>query len=693
MTTTAPASALPSWHDDLCRAPADPLIAARSAFYTAPRAGVPSSPSSAYAEEAAVPGELIRLLEAEYACALRRVPSDREPGLSREDVTAAALRQACRLAVPLTPEALLAQGRGGHRTTAVLTEMWPRTVRQYGDAWAEDVLRRELRAASRSDAARTALLLDLAETTGLRPVGAADAAGLAAEGDRGLRMAVWRYLHRHPGGAPHLPEPQAATDIYERLLLSPAASAAAEIPLRPGLVVAQAMLVGALDTPGQGQSGGLSVLLGGLGDHIAAHRDVAAVITLVPAGHEDLTPDARLLRPRRPGHLVLRLPVDAPAVPQQHRMHEHRAGLAWWTTRLLRALPRPVDVLHLRYADDGSLALAQAARRLGTRIVFTATPDPHRDMAEKYSGAGPADRETAENLRYDLHRVFLADRLVDHADTVIGIPGPDGTRELVRHFPVLDARYGTAGPPAPPEGIAPYVPAEREESLRTAQLAQLFRDGALADALAPQDRALPLLLCVGRLHPVKQQDLLLHTWLTTGLWRRTTLVLVGGGIDRPTPTEQRMRATLRDLTEAHPASRRLALLPALPNDRVRRLERALADPAEGMRAWYVCPSRKEEFGIAILEAMEAGLPAAAPRRGGVGHYLRDGVNGLLMDTASSAGLADGLSRLLAVPEEQRRRLAGAAHRTATTRFAVSGMADALVREYAGTQRTADRTTR
>ncbi|MFF3634197.1 glycosyltransferase family 4 protein [Streptomyces sp. NPDC002250] len=684
-------SATPAQHDATRCADADPLIAARHAFYAAPRAGATHSSALPQSGEEAAPGDLGRLLEAEYSCGPRSVPSDQQPRLSREDVTTAALRQASRLAVPLTPDAVLTQAHGGPRTTAVLTEMWPQTVQRYGTAWAEEALHRELRAYS-SDATRTALLLDLAESTGLRPVTAADAAALAAAGDRAVRHAAWRYLHRHPEGAAHLPDHGAAADPYEHLLLSPHLPASGEEPARAGLVIAQAMLVGGLDTPGQGQSGGLSVLLGGLGDHIAAHQDVATVITVVPAGRKELVSDPRLLRERRPGHHVLHLPVDAPAAPQQHRMHEHRAALAWWATRLLRALPRPVDVLHLRYADDGSLALAQAARRTGTRLVFTATPDPHREIAARYSGAGRSDPEAGERLRHDLHRVFLADRLVEHADTVIGIPGREGTRELVRYFPVLGARYGVAGPAAPPEGIAPYVPAVNESTLRTAMLGDLFSDGGRDDALAVRDRELPLLLCVGRLHPMKQQDLLLRTWLATGLWRRTTLVLVGGSTDQPTPTEHRIRTTLRELVQNHPAAaRRLALLPAMPNDQVRRLERALADPAGGVRAWYVCPSRKEEFGIAILEAMEAGLPAAAPRRGGVGHYLSDGVNGMLMDTASSAGLAHGLRRLTALPESRRRRLAQAARRTATARFSVTDMADALVGEYARTERTAHET--
>ncbi|MFJ6988085.1 MULTISPECIES: glycosyltransferase [unclassified Streptomyces] len=653
----------------------DPLVAARTAFYTASRARSTGRPPSRH------PGgdpagcdpageDLARLLEAEYGPCPRTAPAHQGPGLAREDATTASLRQACRLGVPLTPDALLAHADGGPRLTAVLAEMWPETVRRHGADYAEETLRGLLRARPR------AFLVDLAEAAGLRPLDAAEAAVRAARADRPERHALWRHLRGLPDGPRHLPDPATARDPYERLLLSPPPPLT-DVPLTgDGLLAAQSMLLGGLDTPGQGLSGGLSVLLGGFGDGLAATEGVAGVITVVAAGHDDLTDGAPLARERAPGHWVLRLPVDTPGVLHQDEMHAHRPALAWWAIRLLGSLPRPVDVVHVRYADDGSLALAQAADRLGAGLAFTATPDPHRRLA--------ARRDGGEALREDLHRVFLADRLVDRADTVVGIPGPGGTRDLLRHFPALTARYGDDGPAAPPEGIAPYVPHTDEERQRTALLDALFGGGDRPDALAPEDRALPLLLCVGRLHPVKQQDLLVRAWLAAGLWRVSTLVLVGGGDTRPTAAEQHLRATVRALLADRPeAARRLALLPALPNDRVRRLERALADPARGTRAWYVCPSAKEEFGLAVIEAMEAGLPAAGPRNGGVPHYLSDGGNGLLLDTASLPALARGLRRLLSVPEPGRARLARAGRETVTARFSVAEMARALADEYAG----------
>ncbi|MCX5000438.1 glycosyltransferase family 4 protein [Streptomyces longwoodensis] len=666
----------------------DPLVAARHAFFTrSPVVRWRPGPSPAGGDDLAL------LLEAEYGLMPRGAAHGRAAGLGREDVAVASLRQAARLGVPLTPEALLAHTGEGPRTAAVLADLWPGTVRAHGPEWGRDALRHALlRPAPGS--AYAAELLDLATTTGLWPLGPEEAVRLAGHGRRATRHALWRHLHSHPEGGRLLPPVTEAADPYEALLLSRDLTLPDGPGRGPGALVAQSMLLGGFDTPGQGASGGLSVLLGALGDALADLGSLAGVLTIVTAGHAELASGDGLLSERHAGHWVLRLPVDSDGPPPQHRLPEHRPALAWWATRLLGLLGRPVDVLHVRYADEGSLALAQAADGVDARLVFTATPDPHRRLVESHRQADPRDPGRAHRLRDDLHRVYLADRLVDRAATVVAIPGPSGTRDLVRHFPLLAARHGPAGPPAPPEGIAPYRPAQDEEAARRALLAELFSGGHRPDGLAPTDRDLPLLLCVGRLHPVKQQDVLLRAWLAAGLWRTSTLVLVGGAAELPTAEEEHMRKALWSLVAGRPeAARRLAVRPALPSEAVRRLEHALGDPAHGLRAWYVCPSAKEEFGLAVLEAMEAGLPAAGPRRGGVAHYLRDDVNGVLLDTASAATLAEDLGRLVALPESQRSRLARAGRDTVNARFPVSGMAEALAELYretgtAGTAGTA-----
>ncbi|MGW6492791.1 glycosyltransferase family 4 protein [Streptomyces sp. NPDC055056] len=659
----------------------DPLVAARAGFFLGR-----GRAEGAHVREPG--GELARLLDAEYGLRPTVAESGAAPAVCGEDAAIAALRMARRLDVPLTPEAVLAHTSPGPRLSAVLAELWPDTVRWHGRKHSAAVLRKTLQA--EHGAPSTSFLIDLAASSGLTPLGASEAGDLAAAGHpRAVRHAAWRYLHNLPHGHGNLPPASTASDSYERMLLCPPEPRIRWNSERSGPVIAQTMLLGGLDTPGQGLSGGLSVLLGGLGDQLAVTAGMGGVVTVVIAGRADFERNPNVAYERSPGHWILRLPVDAEDPPAQTEMHAHRPALAWWARRLLSAMSRPVDVLHVRYADDGSLALAEAAARLGGRLVFTATPDPHRQLGDRHEHTTP---ETADALRYDLHRVFIADRLVARADTVVAIPGREGTRELVRHFPALAHVNGGKGPAAPPEGIAPYRPAPDEENLQGELLSTLFSRGESPNALDPTDRDLPLFLCVGRLHPVKQQDLLVQVWLTSGLYERSTLVLVGGSPEKGLGPEAEVRSRIARLLASHPlAQSRFALMPAMANEDVRRLERALADPDRAAPSWYVCPSAKEEFGIAVLEAMEAGLPAAGPLRGGVAHYVRDGVSGILLDTSSASGLTRGLLRLAAIQDTDRRRLAKRGRDVVTKQYSVTTMADALAHEYI-TEATYRRTT-
>ncbi|MFJ4408517.1 glycosyltransferase [Streptomyces sp. NPDC088910] len=625
-------------------------------------------------------GALLNLTQAEYGW-----PLPEDIAWEADDLSLARLRRACRMGLAHSPETLTGHAGGSDRLRAAAAEAWPDALRVHGADSARDALREALR--HRPAGAATAALLDVATARGLRPLEPEEAAELAAAGDRATRHAAWRYLAGVPGGASLLPVSAEAEDPYERLMLLPGQDpllpAAAR---RPGLLVAQPMLLGGLDTPGEGLSGGLSVLLSGLGDALADTGAVAAVVTVVTACRSELARDDSLLHARGAGHWVLRLPVDAEHPLGQHEMGAHREALAWWAVRLLGGLGARLDVLHARYADDGSLAMAQAAERLGARLVFTATPDPHRQMTVRH-GRAPA---ASDDLRDDLHRVFVADRLVERAARVVAIPGQQGdASELVRHFPQLAAARDGAGPAAPPEGIQPYVPAASEASDRADLLGMVLGGGGSGGArrapLGPDALREPLLLCVGRLHPVKQQDMLVRAWLERGLYRRSSLVLIGGASDRPSAAETAMRARIGRLLARHPgAAHRLVLLTALSNTRVRRLERALADPASGARAWYVCPSAKEEFGIAVLEAMDAGLPTAAPERGGVRHYLRDGDNGVLLDTSSAPALGLGLERMLDMPPSAARALAARGRATVTSGYTLTSTAAALVEEYLAT---------
>jgi N-acetyl-alpha-D-glucosaminyl L-malate synthase BshA len=60
----------------------------------------------------------------------------------------------------------------------------------------------------------------------------------------------------------------------------------------------------------------------------------------------------------------------------------------------------------------------------------------------------------------------------------------------------------------------------------------------------------------------------------------------------------------------------------------------------------VLPSRKEGFGIALLEAMARGVPVVASKTGGVLEIVEDGRNGLLFSKEHPESLADAVIKLL-----------------------------------------------
>ncbi len=94
-------------------------------------------------------------------------------------------------------------------------------------------------------------------------------------------------------------------------------------------------------------------------------------------------------------------------------------------------------------------------------------------------------------------------------------------------------------------------------------------------------------------------------------------------------------------------------------------------------------SLKEEFGLAILEAMAASLVVVAPDGGGPATYVEPGVTGVLCDTSAPSTLVEAMHRALdmaASPEtamRQRRALA-----TLRDRFSITTMAGALAGVYA-----------
>jgi glycosyltransferase involved in cell wall biosynthesis len=129
----------------------------------------------------------------------------------------------------------------------------------------------------------------------------------------------------------------------------------------------------------------------------------------------------------------------------------------------------------------------------------------------------------------------------------------------------------------------------------------------------------------GRKRPLQLVDLLAQVRLEVPSDVGLRALLVGEG-----PLEGRLRHRIASLG---------ADWVELTGPLTTRQIRALYDDADV----FVAPCRQESFGIAALEARAAGVPVVAMRSGGVGEFVRHGVEGLLCD--DDHDMADALAGL------------------------------------------------
>ncbi|RIJ71245.1 glycosyltransferase [Nakamurella silvestris] len=467
---------------------------------------------------------------------------------------------------------------------------------------------------------------------------------------------------------------------------------------RNGLTVAQLFLHADLDRSvsmaGAGDNGGVATLLVRLGGALVEQYGVDRVLTLSRGGADGA---ARSLVPREDHELVSIPLLSTPLGSTQ-------AWPAWIAAE--RAIRRaliaqgPVDVIHLRMAEVGSMAAAAAAQSLGIPIVFTLAPDPHSvihslDMSGSMSRADFGLHDAREHFWF---RLRLVRTLADSAAKVVLFPRAELTEDL-KDLVGIDITDEPGRFEVVPEGIDITVTARalqeavafadrRAGSAPISPTVDAFDElGELVRGLPPHRQGLPLAISVGRLHRVKGMATVAQAWAEHPALRdRCNLLVVGGDLARPSEDERGQLGAIDSVLQRHPeAAAGFLLAGHRSNDTVARwlaATRTGLGPAIGPAGIYVCGSLKEEFGLAILEALATGLVVVAPDAGGPATYIEHGRTGVLVRTSDTAALAEGMCQALdlaVAPDRSVHR--GRAQHLVDERFTVQAMASTLATLY------------
>jgi len=338
----------------------------------------------------------------------------------------------------------------------------------------------------------------------------------------------------------------------------------------------------------------------------------------------------------RDGLVVRRFPMPLPAGNWSALSHVASAG-----PRTMRALRRAVasfrpDVLHVQcFGPNGAYATG-LARITGLPLVVTLQGETQMDDGDLFNVSQVMRTSLRAGLRTAAAVTACSAFSLDDAVTRFGLRPGSGV--VIWNGVSLD----DPGPAAPVAGPL----------------------AALGDR--------PYVLALGRVVEKKGFDLLLAGYAAMDPADRTADLVIGG----TGPALEQLESQAEE---------------SGIKDRVHflgRLTRGQVEAAMAGAQIFVMPSRLEPFGIVVLEAWRAGTAVVATSRGGPPEFVRDGIDGILVDPFDKVAVAEVLGRLLS--DADLRRSIAVAGRTRVVEFAWPVVADRYRELYASAVPGADR---
>lgn len=441
---------------------------------------------------------------------------------------------------------------------------------------------------------------------------------------------------------------------------------------KQGISILQSMFYGDFEDSGKGNNGGLAVLLKSLGEEVSKDSRISHVFTITIT-QESNKPFISFHGDK---HIFIRLPIYLDQ-SRSDKFIKRELFIKRQIANFLKSSNIKPDVFHIRFLDNASKAVAHLSKELNSKLVFTLTPDPHRTMFE---ASGQLKELAFNELIEKLNKIKIGDELIRTSDGIVGIGNGDVKTELAVYFPqfqepAVDGKIKMIG-----EGIHTGQSIDTEND--AAYSTQLMEWSETNQAFFEK----PIILNVGRLAVLKGQMELLQAWANSKLSETHNLLIIGGDLEKPSPEEAMVIDFFKDYVQQNPQfDGRFMHQGAMSNSDIRALERKIIQQDFDYPHIYLCSSAKEEFGIAILEAMSIGFLTLGPVKGGVKSYMKNGENGFLIDTSNWETIAKDTETHLydsAVDQEAVKKIQAAGQKTVEENFSIQNISNEFASFYA-----------
>lgn len=385
---------------------------------------------------------------------------------------------------------------------------------------------------------------------------------------------------------------------------------------------------------GTGDSGGLNVSLLAIAHELAARgvevelltrADGPATVTIV-----------------EPGVSIHALPAGPESVVDKSRLTDFGDEFGEAVARLAgRDAPR-YDVIHAHYWLSGIATLPVAL-------------ELHVPFVQSFHTLGAMkNRHLAEGQSPEPERRVLSEAYLAHQSSAIVAGSAAEVESLIDDVGAPADRLWVIPPGVDVELFRP----DRRGAADRVRQAHRIEEGR------------PVLAVVGRVQPLKDQELAVRTLAALRGLRGWTPVLVVAG--EPTPGDERYLQALEGLAAELGVAEDIRFVGALDRD-------DLADLL-AVATLTLVPSHSETFGLVALESAASGTPVVGYRSTGLAESIADGTSGVLLETRDPRAWAATVNRLLDDPLE-RERLSSSAREHALG-FTWGATAAALLGLYA-----------